>query len=102
MKRGDDLEHGFYLSKTSLSDDGDKLELVDRQGLALKSGWRFCDGDKFWTNAYGAWLVCNANLNFSVSACEIVPLILPDSADIIKVWGKFDATHENVVAHVVG
>ena len=31
-----------------------------------------------------------------------MPLILPDSADIIKVWGKFDATHENVIAHVVG
>jgi hypothetical protein len=97
-----DLKHGSYLSETSLPDDGDKLEFVDRQGLALKGGWRDCDGNMFLRNAHGAWLICNADLNFSISTCEIMPLILPDSTDVIKVWGKFDATHENVVAHVVG
>lgn len=53
-------------------------------------------------NAHGAWLVRNADLNFSVSAGEVMPLILPDSADIIEVRGKFDTTHEDVVTHVVG
>lgn len=53
-------------------------------------------------NAHGAWLVRNADLNFSVSAGEVMPLILPDSADIIEVRGEFDTTHEDVVTHVVG
>lgn len=52
-------------------------------------------------NAHEAWLICNADLNFSVCASEIIPLILADSADIIKVWSEFDATHEEVVTHIV-
>lgn len=52
--------------------------------------------------AHGARLVCNADLNLSVSACEIIPLVVANGADIIKVGSKFDASHEDVVTHIVG
>ena len=56
----------------------------------------------FLMSAHGARLICNANLNLSVSTREIIPLILADGADVVKVGGKFDTAHEDVVTHVVG
>lgn len=52
-------------------------------------------------DTHGAWLICNTDLDLSISACEVVPLVLADGADVVKVWGKLDASHEEVVAHVL-
>jgi hypothetical protein len=48
---------------------------------------------------HAAWLKGNANKHFATATVEIIPLIL--SGHVVKVWGEFDASEENVVAHVV-
>ena len=41
----------------------------------------------------------NANENPSTAAVEVIPLVL--SRNVIKVWREFDASKENVIAHVI-
>ena len=48
---------------------------------------------------YAAWLEGNPNKDFATATVEIIPLIL--GGHVVKVWGEFDASEENIVAHVV-
>lgn len=65
------------LSKASLPNNSDQLEVINGQGTTV------------------CGLICHANLDLPCSTNNVVPLIL--RAQALKVWGKLDTAQEDII-----
>lgn len=95
------FEYLTYLSKATLANDGDKLKVFQLQRGALssyrKSG---CNPKKVYLGCtYTARLKSHRDLNSTLTAREIIPLVLP--MRLVKVGHESDTTEVDIVAHII-
>ena len=88
-----------HLAEAAFANDSDELKVINCQRLSLPYSLVEELIEEQRTNRAG--LVCHTNLNLSFTTCDIVPLVLTYSVNVVKVRRKFYSSHENIVAHII-